>query len=164
MFSVSAFGDGTEAQTVTPSKLAAAGAAGVLHRFTAARETPELYTATAAPARDAATGRFSFAGVPSFTPNRSPEEVLRAGAFGGAYYRPIASGVRKLVLCDAAKELPAAWTSGAVALNGPKYDPKRNKYGVKCGADLAEWESSGWITELDPLGWFQWVRARRAAK
>ena len=90
-FSVGAFGDGTESQTVTPSKLAAAGAAGVLHRFSAARETPELYTATAAPARDAATGRFSFSGVPSFTPNRSPEEVLRAGAFGGAYYRPIVS-------------------------------------------------------------------------
>ena len=64
--------------------------------------------------------------------------------------------MRKRVLCDAAKELPAGWTSGAVALNGPKYDAKKNKYGVKCGADLAEWESSGWITELDPLGWFQW--------
>merc|ERR1740124_2164400 len=28
-----------------------------------------------------------------FRPNRSPEEILRAGAFGGTYYRPITSSV-----------------------------------------------------------------------
>lgn len=151
---ISAWADGTDSQTVKLTKLAAAEAAGVLHRFTAAREQPEMYTG-APPTRNAATGRYSFADAPDFTPNRSPEEVLRAGAFGGSYYRPIASSVRKRVLCDAHAELPPAWTAAGVALAGLKYDAARNKYGVKCGADLAEWESSGWITELDPYGWFQ---------
>merc|ERR1712025_882347 len=31
-----------------------------------------------------------------------------------------------------------------------------NKYGVKCGGSLGMWESSGWISDSDPYGWFQW--------
>ncbi len=31
-----------------------------------------------------------------------------------------------------------------------------NKYKVKIGGNLDMWESSGWITEIDPYGWFQW--------
>ena len=31
-----------------------------------------------------------------------------------------------------------------------------NKYGVKCGGTLDMWESSGWISAIDPYGWFQW--------
>ena len=27
---------------------------------------------------------------------------------------------------------------------------------VKCGGSLDMWESSGWISNLDPYGWFQW--------
>ena len=37
-----------------------------------------------------------------------------------------------------------------------KYDKSINKYGVKCGQTLAQWESKGWITKHDPYGWFQW--------
>ena len=33
---------------------------------------------------------------------------------------------------------------------------KLNKYKVKCGSSLEAWESSGWIHEQDPYGWFQW--------
>ena len=36
------------------------------------------------------------------------------------------------------------------------YDPKVNKYKVKCGQSLFEWETAGWISNLDPYGWFQW--------
>ena len=36
------------------------------------------------------------------------------------------------------------------------YDAKKNKYGVKCGGSLGMWESSGWISDIDPYGWFQW--------
>lgn len=36
------------------------------------------------------------------------------------------------------------------------YDESKNKYKVKCGASLEEWESSGWMREQDPYGWFQW--------
>jgi len=37
-----------------------------------------------------------------------------------------------------------------------KYDPKINKYGVKCGSSLEDWEGAGWITKWDPYGWVQW--------
>ena len=36
------------------------------------------------------------------------------------------------------------------------YDPTVNTYKVKCGGDLEMWESSGWIKEVDPYGWFMW--------
>ena len=28
--------------------------------------------------------------------------------------------------------------------------------GIKCGISLRFWENKGWITEIDPYGWFQW--------
>ena len=31
-----------------------------------------------------------------------------------------------------------------------------NKYGVKCGTSLRFWENKGWISKIDPYGWFQW--------
>lgn len=36
------------------------------------------------------------------------------------------------------------------------YDAQVNKYKAKCGGSLEMWESSGWIKEQDPYGWFQW--------
>ena len=36
------------------------------------------------------------------------------------------------------------------------YDATVNTYKVKCGGDLEMWESSGWIKEVDPYGWFMW--------
>ncbi len=33
--------------------------------------------------------------------------------------------------------------------------PPKTRYGVKCGGDLDMWESSGWISTIDPYGWFQ---------
>ena len=32
------------------------------------------------------------------------------------------------------------------------YHKEVNKYGVKCGGDLDMWESSGWISPIDPYG------------
>lgn len=37
----------------------------------------------------------------------------------------------------------------------PTYLESVNMYGVHCGGDLHMWESSGWIKECDPYGWFQ---------
>ena len=36
------------------------------------------------------------------------------------------------------------------------YDESVNTYKVKCGGSLEMWETSGWITEQDPYGWFMW--------
>ena len=38
----------------------------------------------------------------------------------------------------------------------------RSQYGVKCGGDLHMWESSGWISTIDPYGWFQCAYVRRS--
>ena len=36
------------------------------------------------------------------------------------------------------------------------FDIKINKYEVKCGTSLRFWENKGWISPIDPYGWFQW--------
>merc|ERR1712154_403079 len=41
-------------------------------------------------------------------------------------------------------------------LTSSTYKQTVNKYKVKCGGSLGMWESSGWIADSDPYGWFQW--------
>jgi len=42
-------------------------------------------------------------------------------------------------------------------LTCPTYDPEVNKYKVKCGQSIEEWEAGGWINHNhDVRGWFQW--------
>lgn len=98
----------------------------------------------------------------TFHPNRSPEEVLRSGSFGGTYFRPITSAVTNIkynsssVLKDT---VSPTWISGLdkpTMLTSSKYNKSINKFGVKCGGSLGMWESSGWMSDSDPYGWFQW--------
>jgi len=97
---------------------------------------------------------------PDFRPNLSPKEVLQLGSFGGTYFRPIYSSVTKQKYGkEVWEELPKDWLAGLnirTQVASPVYDNKVNKYGVKCGASLEEWENSGWIVKQDPYGWFQW--------
>lgn len=100
-----------------------------------------------------------FPDFPTFRPNLTPKEVLQLGSFGGTYFRPIKSGVTSLSYKDVWKELPADWLVGLdikKMVSSSVYDKSKNTYGVDCGGDLHMWESSGWITEVDPYGWFQW--------
>ncbi|CAM9394436.1 unnamed protein product, partial [Ectocarpus fasciculatus] len=105
-------------------------------------------------------GQLVFADYPHFVPNMTPEEVIRAGSFGGTYFRPIYSSVTKQQYEDEAwKELPEEWLRGLNIkrmVSSATYNVEVNKYGEKCGQGLDEWESSGWITSIDPYGWFQW--------
>jgi len=100
-------------------------------------------------------------GYPEFTPNMSPKKVFQSGAFGGTYFRTIKSSVTgkthngKTVI----KEYPKNWFQGLDIekyVISDKYDKKINKYGVKCGSSLEDWESKNWIIRQDPYGWFQW--------
>jgi hypothetical protein len=92
--------------TITAARLATIAPA-LIERSTGARVSPQLYTAgpptrdplppapsssssssssASAPSPASAVvkgGRFHFKGFPGFTPNLSPEEVLRLGSFGG---------------------------------------------------------------------------------
>ncbi|KAB2574495.1 hypothetical protein DBV05_g6854 [Lasiodiplodia theobromae] len=114
------------------------------------------------PARDDddTQGTFHFASHPDFTPNKSPEEMLREGCFGGSYFRPLYSKALGITVADDWRELPAEWTAGLDVgryLTSPTYDPEVNKYGVSCGQSIEEWEAAGWIAhEYDVRGWFQW--------
>ena len=116
------------------------------------------------PKRDKKTGMLTFVCgkdksiqklLQDFRPNRTPEEVMRAGAFGGTYFRPITSAVTNIhynsndVLRDS---VDPKWIEGLdkkLMLTSSKYNTAVNKYGVKCGGSLGMWESSGWISDSD---------------
>jgi hypothetical protein len=96
-----------------------------------------------------------------FKPNKTPKQVFKMGAFGGTYFRPIHSSVtdKDYTSKQAMRGLPKEWFKGLnidTMITSSKYDKKVNKYKVKCGSSLEAWESSGWIDEQDPYGWFQW--------
>lgn len=103
---------------------------------------------------------FHFDDYPDFTPNKSPEEMLKEGCFGGSYYRPLRSQKLGIVIKDDWEELPKEWIEGLDVhrfLTSPDYDPDVNKYKVSCGQSIEEWEAAGWIShEYDVRGWFQW--------
>ena len=57
------------------------------------------------------------------------------------------------------KEYPKSWFSGLdikTQVTSEKCDKSVNKYKVKSGLSLKEWEDAGWIKSQDPDGWFQW--------
>ena len=126
---------------------------------TAESSSPKKKEADAEPVKDE-KGRLLFPDFPDFKPNLTPKEVLQLGSFGGTYFRPIYSSVTKQKYKDEAwKELPSSWLEGLnirTQVSSSVYDNSKNKYKVKCGASLEEWESSGWMRQQDPYGWFQW--------
>lgn len=120
----------------------------------------ESWTRVATPPTRDSTNAFHFETHPDFTPNKSPEEVIREGCFGGSYYRALRSRKLGIVVEDDWKELPAEWTAGLSVdrfLTSPHYNPDVNKYKVSCGQSIEQWEAAGWIShEHDVRGWFQW--------
>lgn len=124
------------------------------------------------PTRDAQTNEWVFEDAEDFRPNKSPEEMLREGSFGGSFYRPLRS--KKLgitVSGDWEQDLPPEWLEGLSVerfVTSPEYDTDVNKFKVACGQSIEEWEAAGWIDhESDVRGWFQWYvrffRGRRCA-
>ena len=57
---------------------------------------------------------FSHSDPKPFRPNLTPSQVLRAGAFGGTYFRKITSGVtgKTYSYKEAIKEYPKSWFKG----------------------------------------------------
>lgn len=111
------------------------------------------------PSRDDA-GFYHFSSHPDFTPNKSPAEALREGAFGGSYFRPLFSKKLGVTISDDYLELPTAWIDGlnvSYYLTSPTYDSEANKFKVACGQSIEQWEANGWIDHrFDVRGWFQW--------
>lgn len=104
-------------------------------------------------------GELLFKDYLDFRPNLTPKEIIQNGSFGGTYFRPILSGITGKYYKDEWKEFPKDWFEN---LYIEKYvssiiiRPSINKYKTKMGGNLDMWESSGWITKIDPYGWFQW--------
>ncbi|KAL2072896.1 hypothetical protein VTL71DRAFT_12239 [Oculimacula yallundae] len=127
------------------------------------KELKESWTsweqAGSSPTRDEA-GVFHFESHPDFTPNKSPEEMLREGCFGGSYFRPLYSKHLDTTISNDYRELPTAWVDGLhvdTYLASPTYDPDVNKFKVACGQTIEQWELAGWINHAyDVRGWFQW--------
>ena len=118
------------------------------------------WKATAPPPTRDEVSTFHFQDEPTFTPNKSPEEMMREGCFGGSYWRPLHSRRLGITIADDYKELPVSWISGLDVekfLISPGYDPEVNKYKVSSGQTIEEWEAAGWINHTyDVRGWFQW--------
>ena len=91
-----------------------------------------------------------------FVTNRSPEEVIKEGAFGGTYFRDIYSGVNGKWYKDSWKEFDFLKNIDKKYYASNFYDVRLNKYGVKCGTSLRFWENKGSISFIDSYGWFQW--------
>lgn len=118
------------------------------------------YARAPLPTRDA-NGNILFENAQRhFMPNLTPEEMLKGGVFGGTAFRPFHSSVTKAHLSGLAdlEEFPAEWYEGLdrdTQLLSTQYDAQVNRFRVKAGQSLEEWERSGWIRTQDPRGWWQ---------
>ena len=87
-----------------------------------------------------------------FNPSYTPKEMMSLGIFGGCYFS---------TMPEYWFELPEDWRK--VIPEPINYRAKENYYmvshnrfNVKVGTSLIDWQESGAINEQDPLGWFQW--------
>ena len=87
--------------------------------------------------------------IMDFRPNITPVEVIKKGAFGGAYFRDIYSGIN-------GKWYRKSWKAGELKNIDQKYYCS-NYYdaSVKCATSLRFWGNKGWIYSINPYGWFQ---------
>ena len=97
---------------------------------------------------------------PEFNPNLTPRQMFKLGSFGGTYFRPIYSSITKKNYKNVHKKFPKEWWENIpdehLTKDFDDYDININKYKVKVGSTLREWEESKWITKYDPYGWVQW--------
>ena len=95
---------------------------------------------------------------PEFQPNLTPRQIFDRGAFGGTYFRPIYSSVNKKNYNNQHKKYKFLRTIPDNKLTKPfnEYDKNLNKYKVKVGMTLEEWEENSWIHPDHPYGWIQW--------
>jgi hypothetical protein len=94
-----------------------------------------------------------FPDVKTFKPNLTPEQVIRAGSFGGIYFDEEFPGIE---ICLLKHDWFKGLDKSQYARKSRDYDPKINFYGVRAGQSQIDWENAGWINKQDPRGWFQW--------
>lgn len=85
---------------------------------------------------------------PEFKPELTPQQMLKLGVFGGAYF----IGTANLV----PKDLPRSWFKGIRPSPSKKKLNELNFFGINASQPLSVWVKKGWIRKQDPHGWFQW--------
>ena len=78
-----------------------------------------------------------------FSPNKTPIEVIRKGAFGGTYFRNIYSGINEKWYKNSWKEFVQLKNIDGKIYASHYYDVNVNKYGVKCRTSLRFWKNKG---------------------
>ncbi|WWC72394.1 uncharacterized protein I206_106356 [Kwoniella pini CBS 10737] len=93
-----------------------------------------------------------------FTPNLTPEEMFKGGAFGGGFFADTYSNILKTPLnsIDDLHSLPFTLSNSEELLINQSPDGENNRWKVRAGQSLQEWEKAGWIWAEDPRGWAQW--------
>ncbi|GFZ48295.1 hypothetical protein JCM24511_06043 [Saitozyma sp. JCM 24511] len=94
-----------------------------------------------------------------FTPNVTPQEMFEGGAFGGGFFADTYSNLLRapLLSSTALASLPFPLPSSpSTHLTNPNPEGSINRFGVRAGQSLAEWEKAGWVWEGDPRGWAEW--------
>lgn len=99
-----------------------------------------------------------FKEYPEFQPNLTPRQIFDRGAFGGTYFRPIYSSVNQKNYENEHTKYKFLRTIPENKLTKPfdEYDENLNKYKVRVGMTLEEWEEKSWIHPDHPYGWIQW--------
>ena len=90
----------------------------------------------------------------NFSPNKTPIEIIKEGAFGCTYFRDMYSNINKKWYKNSWKQFVQLKNIDA-KFYASDYYVNVNKYGVKC-VTLRFWENKGWINKIDPYSWFQW--------
>ena len=85
---------------------------------------------------------------PEFKPELTPQEMLKLGVFGGAYFLCVAG----LIPSD----LPRSWFKGVKLSTTRDKQGDLNYFGLPASQPLKVWQQKGWIYIDDPHGWFQW--------
>ncbi|KAK8850355.1 hypothetical protein IAR55_004273 [Kwoniella newhampshirensis] len=121
--------------------------------------TPEPHKPAPRPTRGG-DGRLIFEGrwKDVFTPNITPEEMFRGGAFGGGFFADTYSQILREPLPSTVDllSLPFTLAQNATLLTNPEPSGDYNRWKVRAGQSLQEWEKAGWIWVGDPRGWAQW--------
>jgi len=101
-----------------------------------------------------------FDDFPEFRPNLTPIQIFKMGSFGGTYWRDIESSVTNKKYKSVYTKYPTDWFDtipyNYMVLPYTLYDKNVNKYKVKVGSTLQEWQDKDWISKYHPYGWVQW--------
>ena len=75
----------------------------------------------------------------NFSPNKTPIEIIKEGAFGGTYFRDIYSGINEKWFKNSWKEFVQIKTIDGKFYGSDYSDVNVNIYGVKCRTSLRFW-------------------------